>query len=29
MLMFAMGLGLVWTVVTLSFLLAYGLARSN
>lgn len=29
MLMFAVGLGMVWAVVTLGFLLAYGLARSN
>jgi hypothetical protein len=29
MLMFALSLGVVWTVVTLGFLLAYGLARSS
>lgn len=29
MLMFVLSLGVVWTVVTLGFLLAYGLARSS
>ncbi|MEY2806405.1 MAG: hypothetical protein RIR65_822 [Planctomycetota bacterium] len=29
MLMFAVALGVVWTVATLGFLVAYGMARSN